>query len=145
MEAYVSFEKLIDEAKKQGVDFGKGDPYNRLRYYTKMGWLPHMIRKKGEENDITGHYPRSALKRLVLIENMKSKNVSNEEIARKIQSLSKWDAFFSLINSKNLKIKIVVYAMLALILFIIATETGIIHLGKTKDFMRNQILSNVKP
>jgi hypothetical protein len=145
MEAYVSFEKLIDEAKKQGVDFGKGDPYNRLRYYTKMGWLPHMIRKKGEENDITGHYPKSALKRLVLIENMKSKNVSNEEIARKIQSLSKWDAVFSLINSKNLKIKVIVYAMLALILFIIATETGIVHLGKTKDFMRNQILSNVKP
>jgi hypothetical protein len=145
MEAYISFEKLIYEAKKQKVDFGKGDPYNRLRYYTKMGWLPHMIRKKGEEDDITGHYPKSALKRLTLIENMKSKNVSNEEIAQKIQSMSKWDAIYSLINTKNLKSKFVAYSLLALILFIIATETGIIHLGKTKDYMRKQILTNIKP
>jgi hypothetical protein len=145
MEAYVSFEKLIDEAKKQGVDFGKGDPYNRLRYYTKMGWLPHMVRIKGEENDVTGHYPKSALKRLVLIENMKSKDLSNEEITEKIQSVGRWDTVLSLFNSKNLKLKVTLYAMLAIILFIVATEIGIVHLGKTKDYMRNQILSNVKP
>ena len=38
--------KLIKQAKKEGVQFGRGDPYNRLRYYTKIGWLPHMTRKK---------------------------------------------------------------------------------------------------
>jgi len=168
MEAYISFEKLIDEAKKQRVNFGKGDPYNRLRYYTKMGWLPHMVRMKnsglkteassflvgkelpsskikGEENDVTGHYPKAALKRLILIENMKSKNLSNEEITQKIQSMSKWDAFYSLINTKNLKYKFVAYSLLALMLFIIATETGIIHLGKTNNYMRERILTNIKP
>jgi hypothetical protein len=145
MEAYISFEKLIDEAKKQRVDFGKGDPYNRLRYYTKMGWLPHMIRKKGEEEDVTGHYPKSALKSLILIENMKSRNLSNEEITQKIQSMSKWNAFYSLMNTKNLKYKVVGYSLLVLILFIIAAETGMIHLGKTKDYMREKILTNIKP
>lgn len=145
MEAYISFEKLIDEAKKQRVNFGKGDPYNRLRYYTKMGWLPHMVRKKGEENDVTGHYPKAALKSLILIENMKAQNLSNEEITQKIQSMSKWDTFYSLINTKNLKYKFVAYSLLALMLFIIATETGIIHLGKTNNYMRERILTNIKP
>lgn len=145
MEAYISFEKLIDEAKKQNVDFGKGDPYNRLRYYTKMGWLPHMVRIKGDESDITGHFPKSALKSLILIESMKSKNMSNEEITQKIQSLSKWNAFYSLIYTKNLEYKVAAYAAIALILFIVASEAGIIHLGKTKDTLKDQVLVNIKP
>ena len=31
MESLISTEKLIEEAKTKGIDFGKGDPYNRLR------------------------------------------------------------------------------------------------------------------
>ena len=57
MESLISTEKLIEESKTKGIDFGKGDPYNRLRYYTKIGWLPHMQRKKNDEETsiTTGH------------------------------------------------------------------------------------------
>lgn len=43
---FISVEKLIKILKEKNISFGKGDPYNRLRYYTKIGWLPHMTRKK---------------------------------------------------------------------------------------------------
>ena len=42
----INIKDLIQELKNKNIDFGKGDPYNRLRYYTKIGWIDHMIRKK---------------------------------------------------------------------------------------------------
>jgi len=41
----ISINEVIERAKKLGVDFGKGDPRNRLRYYVKIGLLPHAQRK----------------------------------------------------------------------------------------------------
>ncbi len=31
-ENLISFDDIIDRAKSRGVGFGKGNPYNRLRY-----------------------------------------------------------------------------------------------------------------
>ena len=71
MSSLIEVEKLIRMAKKEGVSFGKGDPYNRLRYYTKIGWLPHMERKRVKSGDVVGHYPKWVLSRLVMIDKLK--------------------------------------------------------------------------
>ena len=36
-EKLISIEELVKRAKKQGVDFGKTDPYNRLRTKVDLG------------------------------------------------------------------------------------------------------------
>jgi len=77
---FVSVEKLIKILKEKNINFGKGNPYNRLRYYTKIGWLPHMTRKKNEEGVITGHYPTSVIDTIEKIELLKQEGRSNEEI-----------------------------------------------------------------
>ena len=38
-------DQIIDHARKAGVDFGPGDPAERIRYFIKLGILPHMVRK----------------------------------------------------------------------------------------------------
>src|SRR3990172_9961752 len=85
MERLIATDDLIKEAEKMGVKFGKGDPYNRIRYYTKMGWLPHMVRKEGK-----GNFPNWALDRLVMIERLKDKNFSNEDITKKIEESNRF-------------------------------------------------------
>ena len=72
----VSIENLIEAAKRKGLNFGKGDPYNRLRYYTKIGWLPHMVRKSDNEGSIKGHYPEWALNQLIIIEKLKAEGAA---------------------------------------------------------------------
>ncbi len=76
-------DKLIQLAKEAGINFGKTDPYNRLRYYTKIGWLPHMIRKLDQKSgEVLGHYPSYALKTLVKIETLKKQNTPNDKIEK---------------------------------------------------------------
>ena len=76
-------DKLIQLAKEAGINFGKTDPYNRLRYYTKIGWLPHMVRKLDPSSgEVLGHYPSHALKTLVKIETLKKQNVTNDKIEK---------------------------------------------------------------
>ena len=87
MEELISIEKFIETATRKGVDFGKGDPYNRLRYYTKLGLLPHMQRKV-VGGEVVGHYPAPALDTLLEIEKLKGFGLNNEEIAKKIRALS---------------------------------------------------------
>lgn len=57
----ISFSEIIDRAKNLGVDFGNGDPYNRLRYYTKIGLLPHAVRRSFNGQAPTGAYPEKVL------------------------------------------------------------------------------------
>lgn len=87
MEELIPLDKFIEQAVINGVDFGKGDPYNRLRYYTKIGLLPHMVRKS-VNGEIIGHYPKHALDKLIQIEKLKSLGLSNEEIKQKLNTLS---------------------------------------------------------
>lgn len=133
MENLISTDNLIESAKKHGIDFGKGDPYNRLRYYTKIGWLPHMIRKSDDEGDIKGHYPDWALGHLILIEQLKAKDASNEEITKKLQFRNKIQGFDNLITSKEARTQITIYVILVLVLLILANQLELINLGKPKS------------
>ena len=90
----ISVDDLIKILKEKKIDLGKGDPYNRIRYYTKIGWLPHMIRKKNENNIISGHYPEDVIEKIIFIEKIKAEGLSNEEITKKIKELNS-------INNRN--------------------------------------------
>jgi hypothetical protein len=77
-EKYLTIKQLISLAKKGGVAFSRSNPYNRLRYYTKIGLLPNMVRLKSQ-----GHYPIWALDRLIRIENYKKQGWNNAKIQDK--------------------------------------------------------------
>lgn len=134
MENFISIGTLIEEAKKKGVDFGKGDPYNRLRYYTKIGWLPHMLRKKNQKDGgVEGHYPQSSVDRLVLIENLKAKGLPNDDIMVEIKKSNYIQSFYSILNSAELKTKIITYCSFLILLVILANELELINLGRPKS------------
>ncbi|MEK7611415.1 MAG: hypothetical protein AAB486_03545, partial [Patescibacteria group bacterium] len=44
-------EEIVKLAKESGYNFRFGDPYNRLRYYIKIGLLPNMVRKVTETDE----------------------------------------------------------------------------------------------
>jgi hypothetical protein len=138
----INVETLINEAKKRGVDFGKGDPYNRLRYYTKIGWLPHMIRKK-EEHEVIGHYPIQALEKLVLIEKLKAQNMSNKDISKKIGTASVTHQFLEIVSTPEFKKKAIIYTLIIVFIFIIFNETGIIKIGVPKYTRINEVLKSL--
>ena len=62
----VSTNKLIQLAKTAGIDLGAGNPKERIRYYTKLGLIPHAQRKKlqGKPGAAVGCYPLWVLERL---------------------------------------------------------------------------------
>lgn len=78
----INVKDLISELQKKNINLGKGNPYNRLRYYTKIGWIDHMVRKKDSKGIVVGHYPLHVVEKLVLIENLKKQNKSNDEITK---------------------------------------------------------------
>lgn len=134
MDSHISADKLISQAKKRGVDFGKADPYNRLRYYTKIGWLPHMERMKTPSGQVSGHYPISALETLILIENSKDSGLTNQEIERRIsaqRAKQNLGNVFKFLGTPEKRLQTVVYSSFALLLTILLIETGAIDLGHT--------------
>jgi DNA-binding transcriptional MerR regulator len=135
MVEYISIDKLIKQAKSKGVNFGSGDPYNRLRYYTKIGWLPHMTRKADKQGKIKGHYPVSSIDSLLLIEKLKSEGASNEQISKELANKSKKDSLITYIKSPEIRKQAVLYSILIILVVIFANETGVIKLGKTKDML----------
>ena len=138
MDEYISIDKLIKQAKSKGVNFGSGDPYNRLRYYTKIGWLPHMIRKADKTGNIKGHYPLSSLKTLLFIEDLKSQGAANEEVFKRLDKRNKKETILSSLKSPEIKRQINSYLILALLLVIFASELGVIDLGKSKTTQISQ-------
>ena len=44
-ETLLPLEKIISLAKKNGVLFGSGSAKERIRYFIKLGILPHAVRK----------------------------------------------------------------------------------------------------
>jgi len=140
MKNYISVDQLIKRAKKKGVDFGKGDPYNRLRYYTKLSWLPHMIRQKDNKGNVAGHYPFWALDHLLLIEKLKEEGYSNDEIELKIKKKNKIREVIELLTTPDIRKQIISYLTLLLLVVITINEIGIINLGKNKrtDITLNQ-------
>jgi hypothetical protein len=137
MDDLISIDKLVELAKKHGIDFGKGDPYNRLRYYTKIGWLPHMVRKKDESGNIRGHYNRWAVDRLIEIEKLKEEGVDNSEISKKLKVKTRLQTIFEVLKTKEMRIQLLRYASFVILLLILGNELGIIRLGKPKDQLTN--------
>lgn len=133
VENLISTDNLIESAKKKGIDFGKGDPYNRLRYYTKIGWLPHMVRKSDKEGSISGHYPEWALGHLILIEQLKSRNASNEEISRQLKLRNKLQGVLGLFTSRESRTQLLTYLIVFLLLLLVANQYDLIRLGKPKS------------
>ncbi len=146
VENLISTDNLIESAKKKGIDFGKGDPYNRLRYYTKIGWLPHMVRKSDDEGSIKGHYPEWALGHLILIEQLKAKNASNEAISRQLTIRNKIQGVMGLLTSPESRTRLVVYVIFFLVLILLANQLELINLGRPKSgLIINPITSTQLP
>lgn len=87
-ENLISIEELIKRARSLGVDFGKGDPKNRLRYYAKIGIFPHALRKKINGKPSQGVYPEGALDILLEIDKQLKQGKSVQAI-KKEQALKR--------------------------------------------------------
>ncbi len=116
----INVKDLIIELKKRNIDLGKGNPYNRLRYFTKIGWIDHMVRKKDTTGVVIGHFPVEVIEQIEFIEDLKKQNKSNEEITKlikqkKIISTKKENAY------SDLKILISKISITHLLLILIAS------------------------
>ena len=118
----LSVDKIIQAAKKEGIDFGKTDPYNRLRYYTKIGWLPHMIRKKTERGEIAGHYPLEVVETLKIIQDLKNSGATNEQINSKLHNTQTNQNIKQSIRMLTVKDSVTSYALLGLIIVLIILQ-----------------------
>ncbi len=78
-EKFIKIDEVIERAKFLGVNFGKGNPRNRLRYYAKLGLLPPAQRKVFEGTLPTGAYPEWVINVLVNIDRelKKGKTIHN--------------------------------------------------------------------
>lgn len=136
MEGLISIDSLIEFAVKRGVNFGKGDPYNRLRYYTKIGLLPHMVRKT-VNGEVVGHYPRHTLDILLEIEKLKGLGLSNDQVGQKLKLINIQDQkpdhktlkLARLLTPSATTIKLV---LLGVFLLIILAGFGVLPVGKSK-------------
>ncbi len=138
MDRYIEVTKIIENAQQKGVDFGKANPYNRLRYYTKIGLLPHMERRRNADGNIVGHYPEWTANRLVLIEKLKSEGFENEEISRKVQELNAKHSTLTALKNPNFRSKIATYGVVSLLVLILLAELRIIPIGIDKNPLQTQ-------
>ncbi|MFZ5424196.1 MAG: MerR family transcriptional regulator [Patescibacteria group bacterium] len=132
MDKLISVDAIIKHAKKEGIDFGKGNPYNRLRYYTKIGWLPHMVRKKSKDGSTKGHYPTWVVERLLLIEDFKKQGLNNDQITEKLKTKTKVQTLFNVFATPEMKNRLFIYLLIIGFVFLIAAELEIINIGTSK-------------
>jgi hypothetical protein len=138
MSSLVKTDDLIKDAKRAGVDFGKGDPYNRLRYYTKIGWLPHMTRKKTRDGDVVGHYPKWVLDRLIQIDKLKDQGYTNDQISDKINTRNKLQNLYAKFNTDEFRNRLVIYIALLVLVVVLINELDLANISKSK----NQVISS---
>lgn len=131
MNDYLPVDEFIKLAEQKGVNFGSGDPYNRLRYYTKIGWIPHMIRMKGDEASTKGHLPASTVDRLLLIQTLKDEGLSNDEIAEELKSKNKMQTVKNLITSEKFQSKMTAVALLVMLFIVLVSELGFVRIGRS--------------
>jgi hypothetical protein len=128
MDNLITVETLIKRAKDQNINFGKGDPYNRLRYYTKIGWLPHMVRKDGKS-----HYPTNVLDKLITIEKMKETGADNDAITKELIKRNSFSSLLTPLKTKEVRAQIISIVSLVCLLIIVSSELGIIRIGRSKS------------
>jgi len=122
MDKLISLKGLIKEAKDRNINLGKGDPYNRLRYYTKIGWLPHMTRKLNKKNQMEGHYPIWVIDTLQKISDLKNLGFSNEDISIKITRENAFNRFLSILKEKEPRKRMVAYGAMILLSLVLIVE-----------------------
>ncbi|MEK7595455.1 MAG: hypothetical protein AAB443_02615 [Patescibacteria group bacterium] len=127
-EQLISIEELIKKAKKRGVIFGKTDPYNRLRYYTKISLLPHMERRKAKNGDIKAFYPASSLEKLIKIESLKLQGLTNEAILVEMDKEEK--SLLKNIKGHINRNSILGTLVLLVLITVLLNSQGFINLGK---------------
>lgn len=143
MESLIEIEKLISQAKKAGANMGKGDPYNRLRYYTKIGWLPHMTRRKDNQGKLKGHYPSWVLERLIQIEKLKDQGLNNDQITQKIGTRNKALSLYAKINTQEFRNRVISYSSLLLLVVILLVEIDVLNVSKQSNPLPLQTPENV--
>jgi DNA-binding transcriptional MerR regulator len=80
--------EVIERAKKLGVDFGNTDPKNRLRYYVKIGLLPHAKRKIFKKNGKPERaYPEEIVWKLFEIDRKIKEGKTILEIKKEIEEI----------------------------------------------------------
>ncbi|PIS12459.1 hypothetical protein COT70_00780, partial [candidate division WWE3 bacterium CG09_land_8_20_14_0_10_47_33] len=88
-EKYIPIDEIIRRATTLGISLGRpnSNPYHTLRYYTKIGLLPHMARKVPYPGAPTtvGHYPESVLETLRKIAELKEQGLDNEVIKQELE------------------------------------------------------------
>ena len=88
-EKYIPIDEIIRRATTLGIPLGRpnSNPYHTLRYYTKIGLLPHMARKVPYPGAPTtvGHYPESVLETLRKIAELKEQGLDNEVIKQELE------------------------------------------------------------
>jgi DNA-binding transcriptional MerR regulator len=127
-EKILPVEEIIEKAKNLGVRFGQGEPYNRLRYYTKLNWIPHMERKG---KNVQGHYPTWVIDRLKLIQDLKDKGKTNDEIAEEINKSETINKIQKIIKNKKYIKYMYVGCFAIIISLLLLNELGIIKISKT--------------
>lgn len=78
----ISIDEVIFRAKSLGIDFGKGNPRERLRYLTKIGLLPHAKRKSFNGRPPNGAYPEYVIELLKEIDEKIKAGKSIQDIRR---------------------------------------------------------------
>src|SRR3989344_410221 len=81
---YLPLPQIIKQAKEGGFSFGAGDPYNRLRYYIRIGLLPNMVRRSIAGGSTQGHLPASAVDLLLKIQGLREKGLDYEQIKEQV-------------------------------------------------------------
>lgn len=82
---FISVTELVMKLQDQGIKISRpgADDYNTLRYYTKIGLLPHMVRRFSvHENSVVGHYPVSVVDDLKIITDCKNDGLNNQQIKK---------------------------------------------------------------
>lgn len=133
---FLPVNEIIELGKEAGVDFGTGKPYNRLRYYTKLGWLPHMERMG---KNVKGHYPDWVIDRLKLIQKLKNKGYNNDQITEEIEKQKRIKELTKPLTKKEFRRKLLVIISLILLGIIILNELEVIKIGKSKQDLLLQL------
>lgn len=133
----ISVEELINILKQNNINLGKGDPYNRLRYYTKIGLIPHMIRKKNSNNTNSGHFPREVIEKIIQIEKLKSEGLSNDLISKKIKEKNKVEFFSNSIE----RIKKFGINFLFILLIILGLIYEVYRMNSHQEKSSNQLIT----
>ena len=128
---FLTTAEIIKQARARGFNFGKGDPMNRLRYYIKLGLIPHMERRQAKPGDsfTQGFMPESTIDLLLNIQNHVKEPVTYREPT--IVSFPKVEKVETVTPPlKTPKLKLALAFIPALALFALAG--GLLIFNKTK-------------